>query len=74
MEDLINCFLGWQVDVLDDICTVDECRVYKVDVEMRIGKTGGGGRLFREHTDRFWKVARGDYKDILFVLEFVELS
>lgn len=37
MEDLIDCFFGWQVDVLDDICPVDERRVCKVDVEMRTG-------------------------------------
>jgi hypothetical protein len=42
MEDLVNRFFGWQVDVLNDICPVDERRVCKVDVEMRIGKTGGG--------------------------------
>lgn len=41
MKDLINCFFGREVDVLDDICPVDERRVCKVDVEMRVGNTGG---------------------------------
>ena len=42
MEDLINCFFGWEVDVLDDICPVDERRVCKADVKTRFRKTGGG--------------------------------
>jgi len=25
MENLINRFFGWEVDVLNDICPVDEC-------------------------------------------------
>jgi len=32
MKDLINCFFGREVDVLDDICPVDECRVCKIGV------------------------------------------
>jgi len=42
MEDLIDCFFGWQVDVLDDICPVDERRICKVVAEMRIRKPGRG--------------------------------
>ena len=74
MEDLINCFFGWQVNILDDLCPVDERRVCEVDVGMSDGKARGGGGSFCEHTNRFWKVARGNHKNVLFVLEFVELS
>ena len=37
MEDLINRFFGWKVDVLDNICPVDERSVCEADVWMRMG-------------------------------------
>jgi len=33
-----------------------------------------GGGLLRKLTNGFWKVARGQHKHVLFVLEFVELG
>lgn len=38
MKDLVNCFFGWEVDVLDDIRPVNERGVYKADVGIRIGR------------------------------------
>ena len=37
-EDLVDRFFGWKVDVLDDICPVDERRVYTAGVGMRVKK------------------------------------
>ena len=31
MEDLVNCFFGWKVYVLDDICPVDKRGIYNAD-------------------------------------------
>jgi len=39
MDDLVNRFFWWKVDVLDDIGPVNERRVYKAGV----GNEGQGG-------------------------------
>ena len=38
MKNLVNRFFGWKIDVLDNIRSVDERRVYKAGVWMRIGR------------------------------------